>query len=420
MKAGSNDLLGPIFDFIGDPIFVKDRSHRLVLVNEAMCAALGRPRERLIGLSDFDLFGKEEADFFRSRDEKVFLSGEEDITEETFTPTGVDGGASRHVLTRKRLYVDPQGNRFIVGVFKDITAIKRAEAALQKANESLEFKVRERTIELEKANADLNAHIEHLRRANLALAEKARIESELEAAKKIQTHYMPETPAIPGIDLHGICLPARQIGGDYLDYFQNENGDWVIAIADVCGKGIPAAMVMTSLRSCMRSEGRRQSSSRELLISVNRLMRQELEREMSFITCLCIIVSKDGLGLNFSRAGHPGLVAFGGSLERPGSIRSQGIALGMSTEADFAARLESVNLSLHAGDRFFAFTDGVDEAMDADFRPYGKERLFRVLEQRRNQPPAAVIESVLADVRSHAKDHDQFDDMTMLSLEKVR
>ena len=108
MSANADDLLGPIFDFVGDPIFVKDRTHRLCLVNDACCKALGQPREKLIGLTDFDLFGRMEAEFFRSRDEKVFLTGEEDVIEETFTPVG--SAESRTVITRKQIIAQVWGD----------------------------------------------------------------------------------------------------------------------------------------------------------------------------------------------------------------------------------------------------------------------------------------------------------------------
>ena len=253
----------------------------------------------------------------------------------------------------------------------------------------------------------------------LALREKTRIESELQVARKIQMHYVPETPSIPNFSLNGVCLPAQEIGGDYLDYFRNENGDWIIVIADVCGKGIPAALVMTSLHSCIRSEGRREKSSKELLISVNRLMGAELQREKSFITCLCIILSENGVILNFSRAGHPALVVSGRSLKAPESFRSKGIALGMVAEEEFRSRLEEINLPLHPGDRFFAYTDGVDEAKDSLDRPYGKIRLFDLLQRNRDCAPIQLIEQVLADVRLHVKDHRQYDDMTFLCLDKI-
>jgi len=254
----------------------------------------------------------------------------------------------------------------------------------------------------------------------LALGEKTRIESELQVARKIQMHYLPETPSIRDFALSGVCLPAREIGGDYLDYFQNEGGDWVIIVADVCGKGIPAALVMTSLRSSMRSEGRRKASSRELLMAVNRLMRVELQRERSFITCLCIIISSGGDTLNFSRAGHPQMVAYGSAHHGPDSIAARGIALGMGSADYFDAQLEEVALRLQTGDRFFAYTDGVDEAKDAANRIYGKERLFVTLDRHKELPPIRLIQELLADVRLHVKDQKQSDDMTLLSIKKVR
>ncbi len=554
------DLYQKIIEIIGDPIFIKDRQHRLVMINDANCRALGKSRDQLLGLSDYDLFSTKEADIFRARDEKVFKTGEEDINEEAFTAPNAE---TKTVVTRKQRLTDSAGNHFIVGIFKDISALKNAEANLQKANEGLEEKIRERTSELERANLEMQLHLEQLRFLNekgrsfarlqqreavlaeiyttfsgrfpnspiqliesngdgikntinsrslqfhlvsslqfldgldsveereivvenltgnraplipsypirvwipffsgagflggvqiflpkdsdskieeelsllgtlstqasvawdnanhyLALGEKARMESELMVARKIQMHYVPETPSIPNFILHGVCLPALEIGGDYLDYFQNEEGDWIIVIADVCGKGVPAALMMTSLRSCLRSEGRKKVSPKELLTLVNRLLGAELEREKSFLTCLILILAKDGKKLSFCRAGHPHLVAFGSSQNQPEALPSKGIAMGMTSEATFRSKLEDVTLTLRPGDRFFAYTDGVDEAMDSENRAYGKDRLFHILQQKRESSPRKVVQDVLADVRLHAKGHHQYDDMTLLCFEKSR
>src|SRR4051812_47929619 len=99
------------FNLIGDPIFVKDRRHRLVMLNDASCNAVGKPREKMLGRTDHDLFPKEEADVFWARDEKVLKTGIEDVNEESLTPPG---GEHRTLLTRKQLYVDPNGIPFIV------------------------------------------------------------------------------------------------------------------------------------------------------------------------------------------------------------------------------------------------------------------------------------------------------------------
>ena len=94
---------------------------------------------------------------------------------------------------------------------------------------------------------------------------------------------------IPNFEIKGFCQPANEVGGDYLDFFQNNYGDWILVIADVCGKGIPAALVMTSLRSIIRTEARSERSSKKLLVSVNNLMGQELQVDNSFITCMVLV-----------------------------------------------------------------------------------------------------------------------------------
>ena len=416
MNEHSYEFYKSLFDFIGDPVFVKDENHRLVFVNEAQCQVLGKSKEELIGISDYDLFPKHEADIFRARDSKVLQTGVEDINEETFSAPNLK---TLTVLTRKQRFIDASGNMFIVGVFKDITAIRDVEAKLQLANETLEQKVKERTAELDLANEEMKVQIEQLNYLNRALEETARIESELQVARKIQMNYTPESPSIPGILLYGICLPAREIGGDYLDYFQNDNGDWVITIADVCGKGIPAALVMTSLRSCIRAEGRKAVSSKALLISANRLMSLELQREKSFITCLCIIISGEGNHMNFSRAGHPALVSYREKVRMPSALNTRGMALGMAAEDRFAASLEESAMDLASGDKIFAYTDGLNEAMNERNLPYGTDRLFKILNQNSLLKPEALVQRVLEDVKQHVQDERQHDDMTLLSIEKL-
>lgn len=131
----SREFLGKIVASISDPIFVKDRDHRLILVNEAECALAGKTREEILGRTDYDFFPKEQVDIFWEKDEAVFETGEENENEEQIT----DGqGRTRTIVTKKSLYTDSFGNKFIVGVIRDITDRKEAELALQAAHQELQ------------------------------------------------------------------------------------------------------------------------------------------------------------------------------------------------------------------------------------------------------------------------------------------
>lgn len=120
MPSGESGFLESLIDSVADPIFIKNRDHRWVLFNQAFVALLGRPRERLLGKSDYDFFPKAQADVFRRQDELVFETGRENVNEEILT----DAEGRTHVLiTKKNRWTSPDGEKFLVGVIRDITAV---------------------------------------------------------------------------------------------------------------------------------------------------------------------------------------------------------------------------------------------------------------------------------------------------------
>jgi PAS domain S-box-containing protein len=122
--AGERGYLDEIINAIGDPVFVKDASHRLILVNDSECALIGRMRDEIIGKTDYDFFPKKQVDVFWKKDEELLATGKENVNEEEITDAQ---GRKRIVITKKTLYKDKKGNKFIVGVIRDITERKASE-----------------------------------------------------------------------------------------------------------------------------------------------------------------------------------------------------------------------------------------------------------------------------------------------------
>ncbi len=252
------------------------------------------------------------------------------------------------------------------------------------------------------------------------LGEKARLEGELEAARNIQRSFTPQfRPSIPHVTLKGVYYPAFEVGGDYLDYFENEDGHWVIVIADVCGKGVPAALLMTVLRSTFRVEARGLASARAILSAVNQAMQINLDNR-SFVTAICLVLDRDGKTMSYSRAGHPQLLKVPADGGNPESIDCAGIALGLTSDhKTFDSLLDEVRIPLRTGDRYLIYTDGLTEATNGGKDSYGMERLERVVTTTRSCDPDGIIRGIMADIRAFTGTAPYHDDLTMLALEVI-
>ncbi|MGB3265122.1 MAG: PAS domain S-box protein, partial [Microcoleus sp.] len=131
----SKRFLNYTIDAVADPIFVKDEQHRWILLNDAFCKLMGKPREELLGKSDCDFFSKEEADFFREKDEQVLRTGEGNETEDFFT----DASGAKHILsTKKAIFENTDGGKILVGIIRDITQDKHQQLALQESEARLQ------------------------------------------------------------------------------------------------------------------------------------------------------------------------------------------------------------------------------------------------------------------------------------------
>ncbi|MBM3148184.1 MAG: SpoIIE family protein phosphatase, partial [Actinobacteria bacterium] len=259
---------------------------------------------------------------------------------------------------------------------------------------------------------DLQRHIEELRETTV---ERERIESELRIAADIQMSLVPRTfPPFPereDLDLHAVLDPAREVGGDFYDFFLLDDDHLCLAIADVSGKGVPAALLMAGARSFLRSFARQGSSPAEVAARVNVELAADNDACMFVTMFLAVADLRTGV-VRCASAGHnlPFVIDAAGAVAQVPRIR--GVALGIAE----AAVYDEAELRLRAGDALFLYTDGVSEAMDAAGHVFGEDRLAAELARAAGADCSGIIDAVLAAVVRHAEGAEQSDDITMVAF----
>ncbi len=256
------------------------------------------------------------------------------------------------------------------------------------------------------------AHLQIMRDALESRDELVALRQELGVAAKMQESILPtDFPTDSRYELHAWMTPAREVGGDFYDFFKLENDRLGMVVADVSGKGVPAALFMMVSRTLVKGTAIGQSDPAKCLAEVNDLLEESNEESMFvtlFYTCLDPATGR----LDFANGGHnlPFVVKQSGEVQQ---IKSDaGLVLGVMPDFEFPGG----SVVLEPGDTFFLYTDGVTEAMNADGEEFGEEELAEVLAECVGSKAADVSRHVVQAVQDHAGDAPQSDDITCLAL----
>ncbi len=243
-------------------------------------------------------------------------------------------------------------------------------------------------------------------------AMRQRFEQELEVAHLIQQHFLPKKlPDVPGWQIAAYYRPAREVGGDFYDVIPLPDGRIGFVVGDVTDKGVPAALIMSATRSLLRASAQRLIEPGLVLERLNEQMCPDMPEKM-FVTCLYGVLEPSTGHLRFANAGHdvPYVATANGIVE----LRARGMPLGLMTGMVY----EEKELTLAPGDRVLLHSDGIAEAHDQDREMFGFPRLAQTMADA--PTGESLIHHVLDVLEAFTgADHEQEDDITMVSLERA-
>lgn len=267
-------------------------------------------------------------------------------------------------------------------------------------------------LSFEKMINDLKIYIKNLEKAT---AEKERINTELNVAQKIQADMLPRKfPAFPGrseFDVYAMNIPAKEVGGDFYDFFLIDDNHLAIVIGDVSGKGVPAALFMAITKTLIKNHTQLGKSPAEVFKTVNNQLYEGNDENMFVTAWMGILEIKTGI-FTYVNAGHnPPLLKHDG--EDYNWLKSKpGFVLGGMENIQYNQNM----ITLNPGDRAYLYTDGVTEATNCDDELFGDSRLLKVINSKKDPELKNLLLYVQEKIDVFVNGREQFDDITMLVM----
>lgn len=252
------------------------------------------------------------------------------------------------------------------------------------------------------------------RRLAEAIMLRAAERREMANAAAIQRAMLPPPLAPEALgrraDIHADMRPAKDVGGDFYDYFLIDGRRLVVSLGDVAGKGTPAALFMSATQTALRMVLRSEPDLARAVAAVNDLLCATNSEDM-FVTLFCGVIDLDTGELDYCNCGHTDcmILRADGTVERP-------VATGMALAILEGSKPRAARTRLGPGDRLFLFSDGLTDAMDRNETAFGEERLDLAVEAVRHRPVDAFVPELLDAIAAYSGDTPQFDDMTALAV----
>ncbi|MBZ5535594.1 MAG: SpoIIE family protein phosphatase [Acidobacteriia bacterium] len=250
------------------------------------------------------------------------------------------------------------------------------------------------------------------------VAHRERLNRELEIAREVQEHLLPqELPVIEGLDYAGICRPALGVGGDYYDFIELPEGRLMIAVGDVSGKGISAALMMANLQACLRSQAATTPDDLSGIVArINQLIFQA-SSSSRYATFFLAEYDPATRHLSYVNAGHnpPLLFRQRGDRTRIERLDAGGPVVGLMRQFSF----QQAGLTLEPGDLLVAFTDGITESMNPEEEEWGEDALVHTVQGCKENTANEIVARTLASAEAFAAGAQQHDDMTLVVMQVV-
>ncbi len=370
------------------PMFVVDAEGHLVSCNDPHARTFGLSDTRLLGctIGELPYLAEDTRVELFERAQEVIRDGSQYSQE--LTVTHADGTEHVAIFSADGFRTSAGLPGGLIGLLVDITDQKRTAAELKAAKEKAEH---------------AHAIIEVQRR---------RMQNELDVGRHIQLSMVPgQFPALAMADVWGMLRPAREVGGDFYDFFMPTEDEIWLCIGDVSGKGVPAALLMAVTKTLIKSFATQGRTPGDVATQVNEELSRDNEASM-FVTAFIARLDLRSGELCYTNAGHnpPVVRRATGAVERYAT--RHGVVLGAAEDQTYGESLTR----LVPGDTLLLYTDGVTEAMDTEERLFGDAQLQEVMRQAPTGSARALAAAVVASVDRFSDGAEQADDITLLSL----